>query len=245
VDELLVERGLAATMADAQIAIREGRVHGVDRRYDKPGERVPEGLDLTVKPAGARFVSRGGEKLAGALVDFDLDPQGLLCVDLGASTGGFTDCLLQHGARRVLAVDVGRGQLHERLRRDPRVVSREETDLRSLDPAGVRALLGGECGLVVGDLSFISLARCLDAIAPLLVPGCPGLLLVKPQFELARGQVPAGGVVDDAELEQSAVKRVLTRAGECGLIARGMRVSCLRGADGNREYFVLLERNGP
>ncbi len=242
VDELLVARGLAPSLEDAQIAVREGRVHGADRRYEKPGESVRLDLVLTVKPAGGRFVSRGGEKLDGALRDLDIHPVGLRCIDLGASTGGFTDCLLQRGAVRVLSIDVGRGQLHDRLRRDARVVSREATDLRTLDVAGARALLGGEWGLVVGDLSFISLARCLPTIGPLLISGCSALLLVKPQFELPRDLVPPGGVVADEELEQMALKSVLTRAGACGLLSAGVAESRLRGADGNREYFVWLQR---
>jgi 23S rRNA (cytidine1920-2'-O)/16S rRNA (cytidine1409-2'-O)-methyltransferase len=242
VDQLLLQRGLASDLQEAHIAIREGRVHGPDRRYEKPGEAVPIDLDLTVKPAGGRFVSRGGQKLDGALRDLDIHPLGLRCIDLGASTGGFTDCLLQHGAVRVLAVDVGRAQLHERLRRDPRVVSRESTDLRDLDPHTARALLGGDWGLIVADLSFISLAACLPAITTLLVPGAMAVLLVKPQFELPRHLVPPGGVVEDEELHQTALKSVLTRAEACGLLTQAIAPSRLAGADGNREIFIQLQR---
>jgi 23S rRNA (cytidine1920-2'-O)/16S rRNA (cytidine1409-2'-O)-methyltransferase len=181
-------------------------------------------------------VSRGGEKLAGALADLGIDPRGRVCLDLGASTGGFTDALLQHGARRVIAVDVGHGQLHERLRTDPRVRVLERTHARHLGPEA----LGGEgVDLVTVDVSFISVRLLLPRLAA-LAPRADWLVLVKPQFEVGRGRVGRGGVVRDDALRQSAVDAVRAEAEALGWVAAGQVESRLSGPKGNREVFLWL-----
>jgi 23S rRNA (cytidine1920-2'-O)/16S rRNA (cytidine1409-2'-O)-methyltransferase len=182
-------------------------------------------------------VSRGGEKLAGALEDLALDPAGRSCLDVGASTGGFTDCLLQRGARRVVAVDVGHGQLHERLRADPRVVVVERANVRHLEAS----VLGGEAvELVVVDVSFISLRVVLPRLAE-LTPGADWLLLVKPQFEVGRERVGKGGVVRDDALRQGAVDAVRAAAEALGWRFRAQADSRVHGPKGNREIFLWME----
>jgi 23S rRNA (cytidine1920-2'-O)/16S rRNA (cytidine1409-2'-O)-methyltransferase len=236
-DQRLVELGLEETRARAQAAIRAGLVWLGDRCLDKPGALVPADAELELRRRSP-YVSRGGEKLAGALEDLALDPRGLCCADVGASTGGFTDCLLQRGARSVLAIDVGRGQLAQRLRDDPRVTAVERTNVRHY------ALPPGAPGfdLVTADLAFISLALVLPQLAALVRPGGRLLALVKPQFELDRRQVGRGGVVRDPELRAEAARRVAARAAEIGLVLRGECESRLAGPKGNRERFLLFER---
>lgn len=237
-DALLVERGLAATRAEAEAYLRAGQVSASSRRIDKPGELLDRDVALDFRPLGGRFVSRGGEKLAGALADFALSPAGLVCLDVGASTGGFTDCLLQAGAAKVYAIDVGRHQLHERLRQDPRVVGRERTHVRDLRPGD----FAPPPALIVADLSFIALAAVFPAIAPLGAEGAEALLMVKPQFELDARDVPAGGVVTDEVLHRAAVERVLTSVRACGWIDAGVAPSRLPGHEGNREFFIHARR---
>lgn len=202
---------------------------------DKPGTRVADSARLRVRGAPRRYASRGGEKLAGALEELAVDPRGLRCLDVGASTGGFTDCLLQSGAREVVAVDVGYGQLDARLRRDPRVVVRERTHARSLDARAV----GPGIGLVTVDVSFISARLLLPSIAA-AAPGAPILVLVKPQFEVGREQVGKGGVVRDDALRRAAVDAVEAAARELGYRESGRAASRLAGPKGNREIFLLL-----
>ncbi|MCB2156150.1 TlyA family RNA methyltransferase [bacterium] len=238
VDELLVEQGLAGDLAEAAGLVRAGRVHGADRRYEKPGESVRTNVKLSVKGREHPYVGRGGLKLAGALDRFGIEPTERACLDLGASTGGFTDCLLQRGARGVLAIDVGRGQLHERLIRDPRVTSREQTHLKDLKAADMPP----ELSLVVADLSFISLRACIPMISALLPEGCEAILLVKPQFELPPGDVPEGGVVTDEAPRRKAVEEVLGAALEQRFVLLGAAASPVAGADGNREFFVYLKK---
>jgi len=186
-----------------------------------------------------RYVSRGGDKLEAALDEFRIDVTGLRCLDVGASTGGFTDCLLQHGAAHVVAVDVGRGQLDWSMRTDERVTSLEETDVRE-----VTASVVGDVGLVVADLSFISLRTVLPNIAS-LAGGAPIVALVKPQFEVGRTRVGSGGIVRDPALHVDAVRTVVTRARELGLRCVGTVPSPIEGAEGNREFFVqLVETHG-
>jgi len=190
--------------------------------------------------ARAPFVSRGGEKLAGALDAFALDPAGLVCLDVGASTGGFTDCLLQRGARRVYALDVGRGQLAESLRVDPRVVSLERTHARRLDPADPEPIaLPERVQLVVIDVSFISLTRVLRGVVAWLAPRGDVVALVKPQFEATPREVP-GGVVRDPAVWRAALDRVRAHATEVGLEVRGEVESPLVGPAGNHEFFLHL-----
>ncbi len=235
-DQLLVERGLADSRTRAQALLLAGRVKvgtGDGARTDrKAGDLVDPGLDVSVA-APLPYVSRGGEKLAGALEAFAIDPAGLVCLDVGASTGGFTDALLQRGARRVHAVDVGRGQLAEVLRRDPRVVSRERTNARDLGPA----LLGEAVSLAVIDVSFISLRLVLPAVVACLAPGGRVVALVKPQFEAGRGRAP-GGVVRDAAVHREVLRGALEHARAAGLVPLGLAASPLVGPAGNREFFL-------
>jgi 23S rRNA (cytidine1920-2'-O)/16S rRNA (cytidine1409-2'-O)-methyltransferase len=244
-DLLLVERGLAETRSKAQALLLAGRVRvgeGDGARLDrKPGDLVDRGTPVELVER-APFVSRGGEKLAAALDAFGIDPSGRVCLDVGASTGGFTDCLLRRGASRVYALDVGRGQLAASLRDDPRVVSLERTHARRLDPADPEAIeLPERPSLAVVDVSFISLTRVLHGIGAQLMPGGEIVALVKPQFEAAPRDVPRG-VVRDPEVRAAAVARVRTHAQGIGLAVRGEVESVLAGASGNRETFLHLAR---
>ena len=235
-DQLLVERGLADSRTRAQALLLAGRVKvgtGDGARTDrKAGDLVDPGLDVFVA-APLPYVSRGGEKLAGALEAFAIDPAGLVCLDVGASTGGFTDALLQRGARRVHAVDVGRGQLAEVLRRDPRVVSRERTNARDL----ATALLGEAVALAVIDVSFISLRLVLPAVVACLAPRGRVVALVKPQFAAGRGRAPRG-VVRDAAVHRDVLNGALEHARAAGLVPLGLAASPLVGPAGNREFFL-------
>ncbi len=234
-DERLVAEGLAESRSRAEALIRAGRVLVDDVPVDKPGHSVRAEAQLRVRGASRRFASRGGEKLAGALVDLGVDPGGRACLDLGASTGGFTDCLLQAGARSVVAVDVGYGQLDATLRRDPRVVVLERTNARSLE----REAVPERVDLVTIDVSFISVRLLLPRIAE-LAPGAELLVLVKPQFEVGKGQVGRGGVVRDPALRASAVASVRACAEQLGYRALGEAESRLPGPKGNREVFLHL-----
>jgi len=232
-----VAEGLAETRSRAQALILSGVVLVDDRPVDKAGTRVGDDAVVRLKRGAApRFVSRGGDKLAGALEDLALPVSGLDCLDVGASTGGFSDCLLQAGARSVVALDVGHGQLHERLRQDPRVHALERTHVRDL-AAGA---LPGPVALVVVDVSFISLRSVLPAVAR-AAPGARVLALVKPQFEVGRGAVGKGGVVRDDAQRRAAVDGVVAGAAQLGYRERGRATSRLAGPKGNREVFVLLE----
>jgi 23S rRNA (cytidine1920-2'-O)/16S rRNA (cytidine1409-2'-O)-methyltransferase len=230
-----VDEALAESRTRAQALIRAGRVLVDDVPVDKPGTRVRDDAKLRVRGGERRFVSRGGDKLAGALADLGLDPTGFNCVDLGASTGGFSDCLLQAGARHVVAVDVGWGQLHERLRQDPRVTVLERTNARELSSDRLPASIE----LVTGDVSFISLRLLLPRVAE-IAPRADCLLLVKPQFEVGREQVGKGGVVRDDALRAGAVDAVRLRAEELGYTAVGQVDSRVAGPKGNREIFLWL-----
>ena len=228
VDVMLVERGLAETRSQAQALVVAGLVRG----YDKPGAQVDEEAVLEVERP-PRFVSRGGEKLAHALAAFAVDPAGRDCLDVGASTGGFTDCLLQAGARRVIALDVGYGQLHPRLRADPRVTVLERTNVRKL------TALPLEPDLVVCDVSFISVRTALPPALALSRPGWEALVLVKPQFEAGRADAPKG-VVRDPEVHRNALRRVSEDVTGWGAVIVGVVDSGLPGPKGNREFFLQL-----
>jgi 23S rRNA (cytidine1920-2'-O)/16S rRNA (cytidine1409-2'-O)-methyltransferase len=206
-----------------------------DAPVDKPGTRVRDDAALRIRGEERRFVSRGGEKLAGALEDLGIDPAGRSVLDIGASTGGFTDCLLQAGARRVAAVDVGYGQLHLRLREDPRVLVLERCNARSLEAAAIPF----EIDLVTVDVSFISARLLLPTIAE-VAPAAPLLVMVKPQFEVGREQVGKGGVVRDDALRAAAVDRVAGAAADLGYRDRGRAESRLPGPKGNLEIFLWL-----
>jgi 23S rRNA (cytidine1920-2'-O)/16S rRNA (cytidine1409-2'-O)-methyltransferase len=238
VDVLLVERGLADSRARAQALVMAGAVVAGERRVDKPGQLLDAGVDLRLKEDAApqRYASRGALKLEKALAEFPVDPRGKVCADLGASTGGFTDLLLQRGAARVHAVDVGYGQLHPKLRQDPRVVVRERQNARLLTAAA----LGERVELVVGDLSFISLRLVLPAIRGLLVPGGEAVLLVKPQFEVGKGEVGKGGVVRDEAKRRAALEAVKDAARAEGFAVVGEAESPIEGPAGNREWLLAL-----
>jgi len=236
-DERVVAAGLAESRAKAQALILAGEVLVDGERVDKPGTRVRDEAQLRLRGERRRFASRGGEKLAGALDDLGIDPRGRACLDLGASTGGFTDCLLQRGACSVVAVDVGYGQLDPRLRGDPRVVVVERTNARHL----AAEALPGAIDLVTIDVSFISVRLLLPRLAE-LAPAADWLILVKPQFEVGRGQVGKGGVVHDDALRAAAVAAVRGAAEELGWRALGEAESRLAGPKGNREVFLWLRR---
>ncbi len=238
-DQLLVERGLAPTRSRAQALVLAGHVRvgeGDAGRTDrKPGDLLAPDEPVRVIERDP-YVSRGGHKLEAALDAFAIPPDGRVCLDVGASTGGFTDVLLQRGARRVFAVDVGRGQLAERLRQDPRVVSLERTNARTLTPD----LLGEPVSLAVIDVSFISLALVLGPVAGCFGPdGGPIVALVKPQFEAGRGQTDAG-VVRDPAIHRAVLERVAGAAADLGLALRGAIPSPLLGPAGNREFLFHL-----
>jgi 23S rRNA (cytidine1920-2'-O)/16S rRNA (cytidine1409-2'-O)-methyltransferase len=227
-DVVLHERGLAESRSQAQALVLAGLVRG----HDKPGEQVPEDAELVVERP-PRFVSRGGEKLQTALDALGVDVAGRGCADVGASTGGFTDCLLRAGAARVLAIDVGYGQLHPRVRADPRVTVLERTNARSL------AELPFAPQLVVCDVSFISATKALPPVLRLAAPGWEALVLVKPQFEAGRGEA-AKGVVRDPAVQRSVLERFVDAAREWGAVTLGVVDSGLPGPKGNREFFVHL-----
>jgi 23S rRNA (cytidine1920-2'-O)/16S rRNA (cytidine1409-2'-O)-methyltransferase len=229
IDVLLVERGLAESRAQAQALLMAGLVRG----YDKPGQQVDESVELSVE-RGPAYVSRGGEKLARALDVFVVDPAGLDCLDVGASTGGFTDVLLQRGAARVIAVDVGYGQLHQRLRADPRVVVLERVNARALTE------LPFAPQLVVCDVSFISVRTALPPALALAAPGWQAVVLVKPQFEAGRADVGKGGVVRDHAVRVRVVREVAEAALGWGASVLGVVDSGLPGPKGNRELFLHL-----
>jgi 23S rRNA (cytidine1920-2'-O)/16S rRNA (cytidine1409-2'-O)-methyltransferase len=227
-DVLLVDRGLAESRSQAQALVLAGRVPG----YEKPGQQVDETADLRVE-LPAPFVSRGGEKLRNALDALGVDVEGRHCADVGASTGGFTDCLLQAGAARVVAIDVGYGQLHPRLRSDPRVTVLERTNARLLDA------LPFPPDLVVCDVSFISLTKALPPVLALAQPGWEALVLVKPQFEAGRAQAPKG-VVRDPDVQRNVLESISEAARTWGGSTVGVVDSGLPGPKGNREFFVHL-----
>ena len=235
-DERVVAAGLAESRTAAQALIRTGDVLVDDVPVDKPGTRIRDEAQLRFRGERRRFVSRGGDKLAGALEDLEIDPTGWACLDLGASTGGFTDCLLQAGARHVAAVDVGYGQLHPKLRSDPRVAVHERTHALALE----RSTLEITPELVVVDVSFISVRKLLPHVAE-VAPGAMLLLLVKPQFEVGREQVGKGGVVRDDGLRNQAADDVLAVAQKLGYACEGRSDSRLAGPKGNREIFLRLK----
>jgi 23S rRNA (cytidine1920-2'-O)/16S rRNA (cytidine1409-2'-O)-methyltransferase len=233
-DAELVRRGLVASRSRAAEAVRAGRVLVDGAPAATPARQVATAEAITVTGPAPRYVSRGGDKLVAALRRFDVDVDGRRALDAGASTGGFTDCLLQAGASRVYAVDVGRGQLAWSLRSDPRVVVLERTNVRYLQPEQ----LDGPVGVVTADLSFISLVTVAPALSRCAEPGADLVLLVKPQFEAGRAQVGKGGVVRDTAVHQQVLGDVTGGLAAAGLsVADAMR-SPLRGADGNVEFFV-------
>jgi 23S rRNA (cytidine1920-2'-O)/16S rRNA (cytidine1409-2'-O)-methyltransferase len=232
-DLALVARGLAKSREEAQRLVLAGEVRIGERRATKPSEGVAPDAPLAVG-ARPRFVSRGGDKLAAALGAFGLLPRGRVALDVGASTGGFTDCLLSLGARRVYAVDVGYGQLDWRLRQDPRVEVLERLNARRLEPASICDPIE----IAVVDVSFISLRLVLPVLPPLLAAVADVVALVKPQFEVGKGRVGKGGVVRDPASHREAVEAVRVAGRALGWTERGFVESPLRGPKGNREFFL-------
>jgi 23S rRNA (cytidine1920-2'-O)/16S rRNA (cytidine1409-2'-O)-methyltransferase len=238
-DQLLVARGLVPSRARAQALVLAGEVSVAGARVDKAGTLVPEDAAIEVRAPDHPYVSRGGVKLAGALDAFGLDVRGLRCLDLGASTGGFTDCLLQRGAAQVVAVDVGYGQLAHSLRVDPRVVVMERTNARTLDPGAI----GGAADLTVVDASFIGLGKLAAAIARCTRKGGGLVALVKPQFEVGREQAArAKGVVRDESVRAGAIDAAIEELVAAGFVLLGRSDSVLPGPKGNREAFVHARR---
>ena len=235
----LVRRGLVASRARAVEAIECGRVTVDGAPAVSAARQVAPGEAITVSGDGPRFVSRGGEKLEAALDGFGVDVAGCRVLDAGASTGGFTDCLLQRGAAAVVAVDVGRGQLAWSLRTDRRVTVLERTNIRHLEE-----LPGGPVPRAVADLSFISLTVVAPALAALTTPDAQLVLLVKPQFEAGRGRVGSGGVVRDPAVHRAVLGEVVPGLAEAGLIVTDVMPSPVRGADGNREFLALVAKAG-
>jgi 23S rRNA (cytidine1920-2'-O)/16S rRNA (cytidine1409-2'-O)-methyltransferase len=236
-DVLVWQRGLAPSRAKARALILAGQIAVNGERTTRAG--IPVDLQAAVTRIGtpSSYVSRGGEKLAAALVAFDLTVHGRVAMDVGASTGGFTDCLLQAGALRVYAVDVGYGQLHWRLRTDPRVIVYERTNARYLQPGHVPERIA----VLTVDVSFISLRLILPVLVKLLEPQADSIVLIKPQFEVGKGQVGRSGVVHDPQQHQQVLWDILTAAQECGFGVRAAMVSPLLGPKGNREFLAYLQ----
>jgi 23S rRNA (cytidine1920-2'-O)/16S rRNA (cytidine1409-2'-O)-methyltransferase len=240
-DHLLVARGLADSRERAQALILAGRVEVEGRNAVKAGERIDSSVRLVLLGPDHPFVGRGGVKLAGALERFGIEPDGRVALDVVASTGGFTDCLLQRGARRVYALDVGTGQLHDRLRMDPRVTVLESINARHLQPAH----LPESVSLITVDVSFISLRLIIPALVPLMTADADLVVLVKPQFEVGRREVGKGGIVRDPRLHRRVINEILSFGASVGLTAMNLCASPLPGTEGNREYFLHFGIGGP
>ena len=236
-DNLVIRHGLADSKEKAQALIMAGQVVVGDHTVDKAGQQVPVDAHIRLRGEFIPYVGRGGFKMRKALDQFGVDVTGLVAVDVGSSTGGFTDCLLQAGAARVFAIDVGYGQLAWKLQQDSRVVSMEKTNIRYVTPDQ----LDCEPELAVIDASFISLARVLPATIALLKPGGRIIALIKPQFEVGKGEVGKGGVVRDPAAHEKVIEDVRQTAQNLGLTVAGLCESPITGADGNREFLILLE----
>jgi len=239
-DQLLVQRGLCETRAKAQARILAGDVLVDDRPVTKAGTAVAEDALIRLRGEALPFVSRGGLKLAGALDAFGIDPSERVCFDAGASTGGFTDCLLQRGAVKVYAIDVGTNQLHWKLRSDPRVVSMEQVNLRNWEADRIPE----HCSLLVADLSFISLRTVIPPILPSLTEEAEAILLVKPQFEAGRDDVEKGGIVRDPAVHARVCKEIWAFFAETALKPQGLIESPILGGEGNKEFLLHLKQGG-
>ncbi|MEP7272441.1 MAG: TlyA family RNA methyltransferase [Acidobacteriota bacterium] len=234
-DKLLVARGLVETRTRAQAIVLAGLVFSGEQRLEKPGQLVAIDAEIRLKES-LPYVSRGGLKLAAALDHFQLDVREQSCLDIGASTGGFTDCLLQRGARQVVALDVGHGQLDWRLRQDERVDVREKINARYLEPGDFESRFD----LIVADVSFISLDKILPVMTPLLEADGRVIVLIKPQFEVGRDEVGRGGIVRDARAQFRVVEEIVSFAAGVGLKCVGTLESPILGADGNREFLACF-----
>ncbi|CAN5764560.1 TlyA family rRNA (cytidine-2'-O)-methyltransferase [soil metagenome] len=240
IDKMLHDRGVADSLSKAQAMVMAGVVLVDEHRVEKASEEFPLDVDIRIKGDApeARYVGRGGLKLEKALIEFGIDPTGWSCIDIGASTGGFTDCLLQHGAERVVALDVGTNQLDWKLRSDPRVDSREKTNARAMHPTD----FDGAFDLAVMDVSFISVTKILPSILIILKPNAKLIVLIKPQFEVGRGEIGKGGIVRDAEKHQRVVSEITEFAEGIGFRAVGTIPSPILGAEGNKEFLAFYEK---
>jgi 23S rRNA (cytidine1920-2'-O)/16S rRNA (cytidine1409-2'-O)-methyltransferase len=241
IDKLLVERGLVESRAKAQALVMAGVVLVDDQRINKPSELIHPDAQVRIKGGDdptSRYVGRGGLKLEAALREFSIHVDGLSCLDVGASTGGFTDCLLQHGASKVVALDVGHNQIDWKLRNDARVEVREGVNARHLQPQDFESTFD----LAVMDVSFISATKVLPAIVPLLTDSGRLIVLIKPQFEVGRGEVGKGGIVRDPDKHARVIEEVNQAASELGLVVGKVIESPIRGAEGNVEFLALYEK---
>jgi len=237
-DKLLVEKGVVQSRERARALIMAGKVAVEGNRIDKPGTQINADAQLQIQEGDSSYVSRGGEKMEGALKVFGIDPKGMVVMDVGASTGGFTDCILQKGAKKVYAVDVGYGQLAWRLQKDPRVVNLERRNIRYLQREEVQE----EIDLILIDTSFISIEKFLPHLLGFLKKEGAILSLVKPQFEVERGEVGKGGVVRDKALHEKVIERVSIFSRGLGLKVLGITESPLLGPKGNKEFFIYLKK---
>lgn len=239
IDVLLFERGLAPSREKARTLIMAGSVYVNNQKFDKPGDTVSDDAEIEVRGSTLKYVSRGGLKLEKAMQLFPIDLNGKICMDIGASTGGFTDCMLQNGAQRVYSVDVGYGQLAWQLRQDPRVVNLERTNARYL----TREQVPEEIDFFSVDVSFISLRIILPAVRPLLMDGGQAVCLIKPQFEAGREKVGKKGVVRDRAVHEEVVETICRFALENGYSVLGLTFSPVKGPEGNIEYLAYLEKS--
>lgn len=239
IDVLLFERGLAPSREKARTLIMAGSVYVNNQKFDKPGDTVSDDAEIEVRGSTLKYVSRGGLKLEKAMQLFPIDLNGKICMDIGASTGGFTDCMLQNGAQKVYSVDVGYGQLAWQLRQDPRVVNLERTNARYL----TREQVPEEIDFFSVDVSFISLRIILPAVRPLLMDGGLAVCLIKPQFEAGREKVGKKGVVRDRAVHEEVVETICRFAVENGYSVLGLTFSPVKGPEGNIEYLVYLEKS--
>jgi 23S rRNA (cytidine1920-2'-O)/16S rRNA (cytidine1409-2'-O)-methyltransferase len=239
-DRLLVDRGLSESRERAQAIIIAGQVLVSGRKIDKAGALVPEDAEIRILGESLPYVSRGGLKLEAALKEFRIAVEGKVALDVGASTGGFTDCLLQSGVKKVYAVDVGYGQMAWKLRQDARVVTIERTNIREINPS----LLPEPIDIAVADVSFISLEKVVPGILKFLKPDAEIIALIKPQFEVGKGQVGKGGIVRDEAARTAAVNRITDYLRGLGLEVKGVIPSPITGQDGNVEYLIYVLRHG-
>ena len=241
IDKLLVEQEIADSRTKAQALVMSGVVLVNEKRVEKPSQEFlsTDKIRIKGKSDEIKYVGRGGLKLERALQEFHIQPDEYVCLDVGASTGGFTDCLLQHGAKKVFAVDVGTNQLVWRLRNDERVEARENVNARYLKPED----FSEKFDLIVMDVSFISVTKILPALKDLLAESGRMIILIKPQFEVGKGEVGKGGIVKEAEKHAQVIEKVNTFAKEIGLLNKGLIDSPILGADGNKEFLALYDRN--
>lgn len=239
IDKLLFERGLAESRSKAQALVMSGVVLVDEKRAEKPSDSfsVESAIRIKGETAASRYVGRGGLKLEAALREFKIDPTDFVCLDIGASTGGFTDCLLQHGAAKIVAVDAGTNQLVWKLREDPRVEVREKTNARNLTPQNFAT----KFDLIVIDVSFISVTKIFPVLPPLLADGGCVVVLIKPQFEVGKGEVGKGGIVREPGKHERVIAEIAAAAAEHGLKPAGLIDSPILGAEGNKEFLALYE----